>query len=74
MKGDVWREVEGKAVRCNDCPKNYQQVLNGEGNIVGVNYTCEAENGICVNLKEPIAGQEWYEDFHEIYHKEDKKE
>lgn len=73
MKGEVWREVDGQAIRCNGCPENHMQELYANDEIVGVEYTCEAKDGICIYLHKPIASQEWYEDFHEIYHKEDQQ-
>ena len=67
---DVWRKVDGKAIRCTECDNDDIDILYSNGNPVGVEHHCIAEDGVCVFLKKKIDGQEWWSDFHDLY-KED---
>lgn len=67
---EVWRKVNGLAVRCTECTENREQLQEADGNPVGVTYRCEAKDETCVFLNRKIDGQTWWEDFHDIYKEE----
>jgi len=68
LQPEVWRKVDGQAVRCTTCEMNQEEVLNdGEGLPIGVHYKCVAMNEECIFLKKKIDDQKTYSDFREVY-------
>lgn len=71
-KEKVWRSVDGEAILCSVCANNYKNVLREDGQIIGITYTCTAENEICEFLHKKIDGQETYATWQEIVKPEDQ--
>ena len=74
-KQEVWRLVDGWAIRCTDCQFNKEQALTPEeasssvanGVPIGVEYRCTAKDEICDFMKKPIDSQKWYGSAKEAY-------
>lgn len=68
IQPEVWRKVDGQAVRCTSCEKNVETVLKDENDMpVGVQYRCCAEDEVCIFLKTKIDDQRTYSDFREVF-------
>ena len=64
---EVWRLVDGMAIRCTDCRYNERSVLYADGMPIGVEYTCTAPDEICDFLKKKIDSQKAYSSSEEAY-------
>ena len=63
---DVWRRVGGQVIQCTGCQMNSEHVLANE-TPVGVEYSCDAPNHVCVFLNYPIDNDKWYSNFRGAY-------
>lgn len=66
-KSEVWRKIDGAAIQCTECKHNVETVLYANENPVGVDYSCDAEKGICMFLHKKPDNDRWYADFHDVY-------
>lgn len=68
---EVWRKVDGQAVRCTECEKNREfqirQDVTGEDPPVGVGYECLVRDTGCIFLHKVPDNDKWYPGFREVY-------
>jgi len=66
-KQEVWRKVDGQAVRCTECWENKKQQLYADEKPVGVEYDCTAKDGVCVFMHKKPDNDKWYGSFREAF-------
>ena len=65
-QSEVWRKVGGQAIQCTGCQMNSGHILTAE-KPVGIEYTCDAPNHVCIFMNYPLDNDKWYSNFRDAY-------